>query len=305
MRRTLSAGLALSLLATACAGDSDDKPAAQGRVKESTTRVATATPPSTLPLTTVPEFVPDNEGVPFMERDLIGKIEVFNDKPNTIFAGNIATEMGLTGAVRWAPWLLDLGRLGGSTDTDVRTARALQDISGIPATGDPQDDALQYGIWARTEEIDPGPGYIEFKTKLFGLADPDFEHLLEGVGDRKVLARIRWGGVRRGAIPELNDQGRISVAEADFMIDEELVLGVVVEGQAVAYPLRFLARHEMANDHIEGIPVSMVYCTLCKSGILFDRRVGGQVLDFETSGMLIDSNKIMVDKQTETLWHLL
>lgn len=303
MRRTLSAGLALSLLAAACTGDSDDEPVAQDRADGSTTTVATTAPAPTLPPTTVPEFVPDNPGVPFMERDLIGKIEVFNDKPNTIFAGNIATEMGLTGDTRWAPWLLDLARLGGSTDTDVRTARALQDISGIPATGDPQDDALQYGIWARTEEIDPGPGYIEFKTKIFGLAAPDFEHLLEGVGDRKVLARVRWGGVQRGGIPELNDQERISVAEADFMIDEELVLGVVVDGQAVAYPLRFLARHEMANDHIEGIPVSMVYCTLCKSGILFDRRVGGQVLDFETSGMLIDSNKIMVDKQTETLWH--
>ena len=80
-------------------------------------------------------------------------------------------------------------------------------------------------------------------------------------------------------------------------------LGVVINDFAVAYPLRFLARHELANDHIDGIPVSLVYCTLCRTGLLFDRRVEGQIIDFQTSGLLIDSNKIMIDNQTETLWH--
>ncbi len=305
MRRLSLVGLGFVLLVAACAGDSDGAAAPEPVETTATTSTtgAGSEPTATLPPTTVPDFIPQTEGVPFLERDLLGRIDAFNERANSIFAGYIATEMGQSGDIRWAPWLLDLMRLGGSTDTDVRTARALQALSGIPATGDPQDDALQYGIWARTEEIDPGPGYIEFKTSLFGIAHPDFERLLEGVNDRNVLARIRWGGVARAGIPELNDQARITVEEADFMTDEELVLGVVVEGQAVAYPLRFLARHELANDHIEGIPVAMVYCTLCKSGILFDRRVDGQVLDFQTSGMLIDSNKIMVDIQTETLWH--
>ncbi len=70
----------------------------------------------------------------------------------------------------------------------------------------------------------------------------------------------------------------------------------------MAYPVRVLAHHELANDEIAGVPVSMVYCTLCRSGLLFDRRVDDDVLDFQTSGLLVESNKIMVDLQTDTLW---
>ena len=163
--------------------------------------------------------------------------------------------------------------------------------------------STHFGPGGESQRDLPGPGYEDWKRKLFATIDDDYLFLLDGVDDDATLAAISWGGVRRGGIPELNDPVRISVAEADFMTPDELVLGVVVEGKPVAYPLRFLARHELANDHIEGVPVSLVYCTLCRTGLLFDRRVDGQVLDFQTSGMLIDSNKIMVDIQTDTLWH--
>ena len=130
-----------------------------------------------------------------------------------------------------------------------------------------------------------------------------YEELLADVDDELQLAGIMWGGVRRGGIPELNDPLRLKAAEATFMTDEELVLGAVVDGVAVAYPLRFLARHELANDTIGSVPVSVVFCTLCRSGWVFDRRADGRILDFETSGLLLDSNKLMVDRQTDSLWH--
>ena len=122
------------------------------------------------------------------------------------------------------------------------------------------------------------------------------------MADEVLLSQIQWGGVARGGIPELNDPVRLPASSADWMTAEELVLGVVVDGEAMAYPVRILAHHELANDEIAGIPVSMVYCTLCRSGLLFDRRVDGAVLDFQTSGLLVESNKIMVDVQTDTLW---
>lgn len=301
MRRVVSAGVGLALLVAACS--SDDGPA-QTSAPEADGTTTTAPATTALPPPTTAEFIPDTtDGRPFLELTLLEKIDVFLDAPNSIFASNIAADMGLSGDTRWAPWLLDIMRVGSSTETQLTSARALQDLSGIPATGNAVGDFVEYGIWARTNGFGPGPGYEEWKTKLFATIDPDYLFLLDGVDDDATLAAISWGGVRRAGIPELNDQPRISVAEADFMTDDELVLGVVIEGQAVAYPLRFLARHELANDHIEGVPVSLVYCTLCRTGLMFDRRVNGEVLDFQTSGMLIDSNKIMVDIQTDTLWH--
>ena len=299
MRRLHWVLIATAIGVAACSGgDSDEVTGTSASDTESTDA-----PAQTLPPPTTAEFVPETDGIPFLQRDLDGKIEAFLDEPNSIFASNIAAEMGLSGDLRWAAWLLDIMRVGGSTETQLTSARALQDLSGIPASGAAAADFADYGVWFRSEGIDPGPGYEAWKTRLFATIDPDYLHLLDGVDDDALLSTIQWGGVRRGGIPELNDAERITVAEADFMTDEELVLGVVVEGRAVAYPLRFLARHELANDHIEGVPVSLVYCTLCRTGLLFDRRVGDSVLDFQTSGLLIDSNKLMVDVQTDTLWH--
>lgn len=88
--------------------------------------------------------------------------------------------------------------------------------------------------------------------------------------------------------------------------DEE-VLGVVVQGEARAYPLKMMSRHEIANDVIAGVPVAVTYCPLCGSGLTFDRRatVDGQnfTLTFTASGYLWKADLVMWDPQTETLWN--
>jgi hypothetical protein len=58
----------------------------------------------------------------------------------------------------------------------------------------------------------------------------------------------------------------------------------------------------MVNDTVGGLPVSLAYCTLCGSAILYDGRAGGQVLRFGTSGLFYRSNKLMYDTTTRTLW---
>ena len=301
--RLLAGALGLALLVAACSSG-DDTSSVEGTDTSIGAVAVTSEAPTSLPPVTRPEYVPEAEdGRPFLELTLDEKIEEFKTSPNSIFAANIAAEMGLSGEQRYGPWLLDIQRVVSSTETDLTVTRALQDLSGIPAIGSAVADFVQYGSWSRSNSIDPGEGYESFKLAAYATIQDEYAVWLDGVDDPQVLGAISWGGVRRGGIPELNDNPRISAAEADFMTPDELVLGVVINDVAVAYPLRFLARHELANDHIDGIPVSLVYCTLCRTGLLFDRRVEGQIIDFQTSGLLIDSNKIMIDNQTETLWH--
>lgn len=60
----------------------------------------------------------------------------------------------------------------------------------------------------------------------------------------------------------------------------------------------------MFNDVIGGVPVSLAYCTLCASGILFDiRQPNGTRFTFGSSGFLYRSNKLMHDHQTQSLWN--
>ena len=50
------------------------------------------------------------------------------------------------------------------------------------------------------------------------------------------------------------------------------MIGLVVEGDARAYPLRILIWHEIVNDMVGGVPVAVTFCPLCNTGIVFDRR---------------------------------
>ena len=330
MRKPICAALAVSLLTAACSA-----PAAEDEGSAATAPPAMSLPigadsanssapsddaaddmgppdttpsgaaPTTTTTTTEPFFPGTADGRPFLELTLLEKIDEFLKLPNTAFAANISSEMGLEGGQRWVPWLLDIMRLYGGRDVNPPAMWALQTLTGVESSDDLSTDYVRYGSWYRTNGVDPGAGYEAFKRTLYSSQiDPQYDELLAQVTDRVTLGAIQWGGVRRGGIPELNNPERLSPAQADFMTDEELVLGVVIGDEAGAYPVRFLARHELANDVVGGVPVALGYCTLCLTALMFDRRLpNGDVLSFQTSGLLTDSNKIMIDNETESLWN--
>ena len=148
-------------------------------------------------------------------------------------------------------------------------------------------------------------GYIAWKSLIYSQADLAFGKLITQIDDPILASQIQWGGVRRGGIPELNAPQTVSVAQADWMTDDELTFGAVINGEVRSYPHRILDHHEMANDTLGGEPVALANCTLCRTGILFSRQVGDRVLIFQSSGLLWNSNKVMVDIETDTLWNQL
>lgn len=294
--RSVAVAVVLALAAAACGGDEPGPPADAGAADDSGTVGAPddgdrVSSDAIDPLADAPD-----------PAEIDGRVDAFLVQPSSVAGSELALAMGASGDPRWGPWLVDLYRLGRSTRIDEAATAALASLSGLEPVGQRTDDYRIFGNWVYREGADPGPGYRRWKTELYGSIDTEFARLLDQVPDDVVLSQIQWGGVARGGIPELNDPARVRGTEADWMTEDELVLGAVVGGEPVAYPIRILAHHELANDRIAGVPVSMVYCTLCRSALLFDRRVDGRVLDFETSGLLIESNKIMVDRQTDTLW---
>ena len=104
-------------------------------------------------------------------------------------------------------------------------------------------------------------------------------------------------------IPAIDDPEMIPVGEKASIGDREPVMTVELEGQTPrAYPVRYLMWHEIANDEVGGVPFSVTYCPLCNSGLVFDRRVGGDLLTFAVSGKLRNSDMVMYDRETHTLW---
>ncbi len=106
----------------------------------------------------------------------------------------------------------------------------------------------------------------------------------------------------RDCIPSIEDPQYQSVGSGDWLAPDDLVIGVEVNGEARAYPLRILNVHEIVNDEVGGRPIAVTYCPLCRSGLVFDRRVGGSTLTFGVSGKLLNANLVMYDRETDTYW---
>ena len=83
---------------------------------------------------------------------------------------------------------------------------------------------------------------------------------------------------------------------------DDLVIGVAVEGDARAYPVRLLSSHEIVNDVVGGRPIVITWCPLCFSALVFDRVVDDRTLTFGVSGYLFRNNLVMYDHQTNTYW---
>ena len=113
---------------------------------------------------------------------------------------------------------------------------------------------------------------------------------------------IMSGGPPKDGIPSIDTPKFESVSEIKNIADTEPVVGVIINGKAKAYPLRVLTWHEIVNDKLGGVPITVTYCPLCNSSIVFDRRLDGKVLDFGTTGKLRNSDLVMYDRQTESWW---
>jgi hypothetical protein len=162
-------------------------------------------------------------------------------------------------------------------------------------------------VWQEARpELRPHPSYRTVHLTLLMRVDPAFARFVPATARYDIRPEeITWGGVRVDGIPALVNPKHIAPGEAGYLRDDDLVFGVSLNGDDRAYPLRILDWHEMFNDTVGGIPVALAYCTLCGSGILFDRRVPGRAEPFEfgSSGLLYRSNKLMYDRQTDSLWN--
>jgi hypothetical protein len=114
-------------------------------------------------------------------------------------------------------------------------------------------------------------------------------------------AEIQAGGPPRDGIPALDAPPRRPLAGAPWP-EDEIVLGVALDGEARAYPVSILAWHELVNDELAGRAILVSYCPLCGTGIVFDRDVAGRVRRFGVSGLLYRSDLLMFDRETGSLW---
>jgi len=141
-------------------------------------------------------------------------------------------------------------------------------------------------------------GAAQANTSLWSKQFPknDFENAVIDPGEITDV-------IGRDQIPAVHDPNHLRAENETRIDDREHVLTLEMDGATPrAYPIRYLMFHDIANDEVGGVPVAVTYCPLCNSGVVFDRRVDGQVLSFGVSGKLRHSDMVMYDLQTESFW---
>ena len=171
-------------------------------------------------------------------------------------------------------------------------------------------------------DVDAPPGYRTWKSQLFELIEPDWAPFFADEAATIDWRWVSWGGVLiddrpiddtdepcpSSCIPALNDPALTDAAGGSWFDDDGVVFGVVVNGEAVAFPKNIMEVHEMVNTTIGGRRIGMPYCTLCGSAQAYftddvvDRAEVGDSYELRTSGLLSRSNKVMFELQTMSVF---
>ncbi|NHJ48292.1 MAG: DUF3179 domain-containing protein, partial [Asgard group archaeon] len=108
----------------------------------------------------------------------------------------------------------------------------------------------------------------------------------------------------KDAIPPIYEPKFVKTNQVDYIDDEGLVASVTIDKETRAYPISFLDYHEIVNDVIGDTHFAVSYCPLCASSLVFNRQItkNKPPTKFGVSGFLYQSDLLMFDHETESLW---
>ncbi len=187
----------------------------------------------------------------------------------------------------------------------------------------------------------PGGGALRAIGVDPGRATIPVEDILSGGPPPQGIPALGFGGDYAGAAaPSPAPQFVTQAAAEAWLGEQEPVIALSLGGESRAYPLQVLTWHEIVNDTLGGVPVAVTFCPLCNSALAFDRRIpldaegeaavtalnpaatpqtpppanenvnsglfeeaaSALEVTFGVSGLLYNSNLLMFDTASSTLW---
>jgi len=140
--------------------------------------------------------------------------------------------------------------------------------------------------------------FIFTSTQTFAVTKNGFDLSNSIIDEDKILS----GGPSKDGIPSINNPLFVDVKDVNYLKDDDIIIGLNHNGIQKAYPTRILVWHEIANDTIDTLNVAVTYCPLCGTAMVFDREIEGKLRSFGVSGLLYQSDVLMYDRETNSLW---
>jgi hypothetical protein len=110
------------------------------------------------------------------------------------------------------------------------------------------------------------------------------------------------GGPSRDGIESVDDPEFVAVEKAHWVAERNPVLGVAVGEDAHVYPIHLIEPHQIVNDEVGGVSVAVTYDPLAAVPRAYRRELDGRTLTFGVSGLVHNSNFLLYDRETESLW---
>ena len=234
--------------------------------------------------------------------------------------GDALDQVARSGDPRLAWLLSDLLRFYQGSSDDDGLVDAFNRLTGVDVRDDP---LFGDNSWRTVTDhliawdLPAPPRYRELKAGLFLAIEPRWAPFFADRDSRIDWRLVSWGGVLLdhrplgdpslcplGCIPALDDPKLTPASDGGWYPDDRLVFGVVVKGDAVAFPKNMMEVHEMVNISIGGTRLGIPYCTLCGSAQAFvlDQLPSGVAPPvLRTSGLLSRSNKVMFDRTSNSV----
>ncbi len=237
----------------ACSGQPSDDLSAPAAAQSTTAATAGATVMPTAPVTVSgPEYDPTAT-----------MLRLYTPKtfaPEFMFQAMVEAEQNRD--VSQVPIIIELLKFLRNEEFHEKAPATLQALTGqtIEANGTAWYRWSEW-LFRNLDKYQPPEGYVEWKIGLFSQIDPRFAEFLAPAADNSRIDPVElvWGGVRPDGIPDLAFAPTISAGEAGYLLPDDRVFGVSINGEHRAYPLRIMNPHEMANDILGGEPIALAY----------------------------------------------
>jgi hypothetical protein len=118
------------------------------------------------------------------------------------------------------------------------------------------------------------------------------------------VSEVKDGGPGKDGIPSIDDPKFLDVNDTNtnFLIEDDLVIGIIVGNEARAYPHLILDWHEIVNDEFASNGITISYCPLTGTAFGWESITNGTNSQFGVSGLLYNANLILYDRNTNSRW---
>lgn len=315
------------ILVTACAGGSTEVSDAEAADPEPSATASTPpepvnpnpVPPQPAPASQQTDEFGEPPAVPSgpLGSQLAEDLETIWDGLQTGISQPAIQRLGESQDARVAWLIADLLRFIVAGEVAEDLVRAAEEMTGLEQNGgSPAAYWLELSNHLIAWDLPAPPDYADYKARLFTLVEPGWQPFFDDVNSEIDWRWVTWGGVfidsrelgnplpcPRGCIPALDDPAVTDASGGAWYPDDAIVFGLLLNGEARAYPKNIMEVHEMVNDTLGGRRIGMPYCTLCGSAqAYFTDTVGDENLVLRTSGLLSRSNKVMYELDSKSVF---